>query len=547
MFLGKKTARTALAVFCALAVAGCGFGAQGTKAYAASADDPYNINIGIGGSETEVRFCWQSASSKTGQLQIAKADDVKSGAFPAGSTKYAALERVTATEGYLDNAVSTNTDHPISSFKAEDGTTALTDEYSNKVTVSLSANTSYTYRVGDGTTWSKDYTFRTGSAADGFTFAAFGDPQIGASGDVPSDTAGWADTLRKVTAKYPSADFLFSMGDQVNDYDHVYQQQTEYKGFFNPIASADYLQTHILAAFTGNHDFQMGKYYSYHYNQPNLSPLGQTVTNNVPDRNGDFWFRYGNTLFMVLEGNNFYGVSAHDQFMSKAISANPGVKWKVTAFHQAPYSEANHDGASSADDDVMFMRQNWTKLMDKYDVDIVLNGHDHYYTRSYQMLAGSPVSTEKTQKVTDPKGTVYFTLDSGSGSKYYKYNESQDHSFSAFGWQNKVPTYTYAEVTDSAFTLTTYATNSDTPIDTYTISKTQAPASSSKGGSGGTVSNPASGTQPVSTTQPVPTVSNPPTGDDDGNTPVIFIIAAGALLIAACCVAVIVRRKKAGN
>ena len=55
----------------------------------------------------------------------------------------------------------------------------------------------------------------------------------------------------------------------------------------------------------------MGKYYSYHYDQPNLSTLGQTKTNGVNDNNGDYWYRYGNTLFMSLEGNNFYDVSAH--------------------------------------------------------------------------------------------------------------------------------------------------------------------------------------------------------------------------------------------
>lgn len=529
MFIGRKATKTVVAVFCTLTVAGCGLGAQGTKAYAASTDAPYNINVGIGSSESEVRFCWQSTSSAAGELQIAKTGDMKSSSFPANSTKQAATAELTATEGVLDNPK--NTDHPVSSFKDANGN-ALQDEYSSKVTVSgLSANTSYTYRVGNGTTWSPNYTFQTGSSANGFSFAAFGDPQVGASGNLANDKAGWANTLGKVNSKFPSLNFLFTMGDQVNDYDHLYTQQQEYNAFFNPTSSADYLQSHILAAFSGNHDFQMGKYYSYHYNQPNLSAFGQTKTNNVDDNNGDYWFRYGNTLFMALEGNNFYDVSAHDAFMNQAISANPGVKWKVAAFHQAPYSEANHDGATSSDDDIMFMRKNWTKLMDKYAVDVVLNGHDHYYTRSYQMYGGSPVNTTKTNSVTNPKGTVYFTLDSGSGSKYYKYNTTADHSFSAFGWQNNIPTYSYVKVTDNTFAVTTYTTNSDTPIDAYTITKTKA--------------SPVS--QPGAATTTAATVSNPQTGDNGSDDPVIFIIAAGALLAAAGCVVVIRRRKADQN
>ena len=172
------------------------------------------------------------------------------------------------------------------------------------------------------------------------------------------------------------------------------------------------------------------------------------------------------------------------------------------------------------------MRKNWTKLMDKYGIDVVLNGHDHYYTRSFQMSGGSPVNTVKTNAVTNPKGTVYFTLDSGSGSKYYKYNTTKDHSFSAFGWQNNVPTYTYAKVTDNTFSLTTYATNSDKAIDTYTITKAKA--------------TPVAQTGKTSEAA----VTSPKTGDNNGSDIyLIFTIAAGAFLIAAGCFIVIKKRK----
>lgn len=525
MMNGKKAIRSAVATFCALAIVGAGVASSNVVAMAATTGIPYNVTVGVGSSETELRFTWSSDNSAAGQLQIAKTSDMQNGNFPANATQQAATEKMTATEGVLDTPQ--NTDHPISSLLDENGA-VLQDEYSNKVTVgSLSANTSYTYRVGDGTNWSKNYTLQTGTATGGFTFAAFGDPQIGASGNLDNDKAGWDNTLKKVYSKYPNVNFIFSMGDQVNDYDHLYTQQKEYSAFFNPDSTQDFLQTHVLAAFSGNHDAQMGKYYSFHYNQPNLSTLGQTKTNQVDDNNGDYWFRYGDTLFMVLEANNYYDISAHDAFLNQAISANTNAKWKVVTFHQAPYSEANHDGASTADDDIMFMRKNWTQLMDKYDVDIVLNGHDHYYTRSFQMYGGSPVNAVKTQQVTNPKGTVYFTLDSGSGSKYYKYNTTADHSFSSFGWQNNVPTYTYAKVTDNAFTLTTYATNSDTPIDTYTITKNTG----------------ASTATPTKTTAAAPTTSNPRTGDEEGGTYFTAIIAVAAFLIAIGCVVILKKRK----
>lgn len=524
----KKSVKAAALLLCAAAVASvCGLGR--VPAAAAVSAQPYNITVGVGSSESEACFCWSSADSSAGTLEIAKADDVKNGQFPAGSGRTASAAKKTATEGFLDNPGSTNTDRPVSSYQDANGA-ALADEYSDKVTVQgLTPGVSYTYRVGNGTVWSKAYTFTPQSTAGGFSFAAFGDPQVGASGNLANDTAGWAKTLQKVTAKYPTLSFLFTMGDEVNDYDKLYKQQNEYRSFFNPDASSDIMQTTMLAAYSGNHDFQMGRYFSYHYNLPNLSPLGQTITNKTEDANGDFWFRRGNTLFLVLEGNNFYDVSAHDSFLKQAAAANQDAVWKVAAYHQAPYSEANHDGANTSDDDVLFMRANWTKLMDKYGIDVVLNGHDHYYTRSFQMYGGAAVNTEKVSEVTDPKGTVYFTLDSASGSKYYKYNTAADHSFSAFGWQNKQPTYSVANVTASEFTLATYTADTDQQIDTYTIHKTSGTASSPSSpaaSAAGNASSPSASASAASGSS-----ANPKTGDS-GTGPavlILVILSAGAL------------------
>lgn len=544
MDIQKKIARIAAMSLCAAVAAVSLAGTPALSAKAASADAPYNITVGIGSKETEVRFNWLSTSNVTGKLQIAKTSDMAGGNFPDNSTSSAAISEVTAAEGVLDNS-STAADHPVSYYKAANGTDTLQNEYANKVTVSgLDSGTSYTYRVGDGTNWSQNYTFTTAASTDkGYNFVAVGDPQLGASGNLANDTANWAAALQTIGSKLPHTDFLFSLGDEVNDYDHLYTQQQEYASFFNPDPAGSYLQTHVLAAFSGNHDFQMGKYYSYHYNQPNLSTLGQTVTNNVPDHNGDYWFTYGNTLFMVLEGNNFYGVSDHSAFMKAATDANPNVKWKVVAFHQAPYSDANHDGANTPDDDIVYMRQNWTKLMDTYHIDVVLNGHDHHYTRSYQMLGGTPVNTNNVQSVTNPQGTVYFTLDSGSGSKYYKFNATAQHFFSAFNWQENKPTYTSVQVTDQAFTLSTYTTDSDTPIDTYTINKAQVPAG---GNPSSDVSATPAGTNTTSTTDssvanPSDTSGNPKTSDW---TDIRLFLIPGILLLLASAGYLVFRSRK---
>lgn len=417
---------------------------------------PYNITAGVGSDISEARFNWVSGSSATPVVQLAEAKKVKKDLFPKNAVYTGISVPAIATEGVEDNPTNAET---------------ATGEYACKVTVkNLSADTVYSYRVGDGATWSSVYTFKTGNERN-ISFIVFGDPQIGASGDLEHDRAGWTKTLAAVQKNHPDVNFLFSLGDQVNDYDSVAKQQSEYAIFMNPDPTHNYIQEYQLAVLEGNHDHQMGKYYSFHYNLPNVSDLGQTSNNKILNNDGDYWFTQGPVLFIILEGNNFYDTAAHEQAMKEAIAANKNAKWKIVSFHQAPYSEANHAAANTPDDDVLFMRQNWTKLMDNSQIDVVLNGHDHYYTRSFQMFGGMPVDTVKTDAVTNPKGTVYITLDSASGSKYYKYNTGSDHSFSAVGWQNNVPTYSYVTVTDKQFKITVYEADTGAAIDAYTINK----------------------------------------------------------------------------
>ncbi|MFA6941659.1 MAG: metallophosphoesterase family protein [Clostridiaceae bacterium] len=424
---------------------------------------PYDVNFSLGNDGSEIRFNWLSPDNNRPEVQITKSSNMKDGKFGTGSAVYGTVNAVSAAPGIKD--------YP-------DSTEKPTGEYADKVVVSgLAPSTRYTYRVGDGTTWSKTYTFTTGAPGSGFSFAAFGDLQIGdfdnnISSPTPhksisDDQAGWADTLKKVTTKYPSINFFLVLGDQINEYDNLVKQQEQYVSFFNPDPNNNYLQNYPLVTIEGNHDHSMGKYYSCHFNPPNLSTLGQTENNNVKNGDGDYWFIYHNVLFMILDANAPNDTAAHDQFMKQAVAANPNVKWKIAAWHQSAYS-----AAGGSDNSTLFIRQNWSKLMDKYGVDVVFQGHDHCYTRTYQMLGDLPVDTTLKNTVTNPKGTVYFTLDSSSGSKYYTYASSVKLAFNAVSWQQYVPTYSYITIDDTHFKITTFRTDTGDSIDTYSITKT---------------------------------------------------------------------------
>jgi hypothetical protein len=297
--------------------------------------------------------------------------------------------------------------------------------YANKVIVTgLDGSSSYVYRVDDGEEWSGAYSFATRNERS-FGFLVVGDPQLGAASTGPetldSDTAGWTDTLDKATGKYPSASFLLSLGDQVNDYDKREAQDAEYIAYFSPAR----LKSLPVATGDGNHDFQMGEYYGYHYNPPNLSsPYGSSYGND-----GDSWFAYGDALFLMLNSNT-ESVATHDLFIRDAIAENPGAKWRIVGFHHAIYSEAEHFN----DPDVVDRRNNYAPIFDRYRINLVLQGRDHSYTRTYQMLGGKPRKDQAANAdgaLVDPTGTLYLTFDSGSGSKFYDWKDQAPEVFSA--------------------------------------------------------------------------------------------------------------------
>jgi 3',5'-cyclic AMP phosphodiesterase CpdA len=177
---------------------------------------------------------------------------------------------------------------------------------------------------------------------------------------------------------------------------------------------------------------------------------------------------------MVLNTNNSSATS-HSEFMAEAIAANPGALWKVVVFHHSLYSSARHV------DDVDDLRTSLVPVMDDHDIDVVLAGHDHFYARSYPLsnfeVAEDNSNVDEAGRVVDPSGTVYFTADSASGSKYYDFNEIEGYTnyyLAAYSQPNE-PSYLNVEVQaltyGDTFTVSAYLTADGSMIDTYTILK----------------------------------------------------------------------------
>jgi 3',5'-cyclic AMP phosphodiesterase CpdA len=98
--------------------------------------------------------------------------------------------------------------------------------------------------------------------------------------------------------------------------------------------------------------------------------------------------------------------------------AHPEVDWVVVCMHQPAISTADHTNGAD-----LGVRQEWLPLFDRYQVDLVLCGHEHHYERSHPLRGTqdneirTPIPVETHGDVTDStKGTVHVIIGGGGTS-----------------------------------------------------------------------------------------------------------------------------------
>lgn len=467
------------------------------------ATDYTKVSLTPGKDETELNFAWYSEKT-----------DAEGTPVVHFGTDQNALETFTGTVGDVDQSLT--------------GDTAY--EYNYVTVTGLQPNTTYYYTVERNGEQSEVVEYST-KDTETVKMLYVGDPQIGASKGQPqdggelSDEAGtantaamndgfaWNRTLNTALEENPDINFVISAGDQVNKTGEA--KEEEYAAYL----SADALASLPVATTIGNHD-SLNADYSYHFNNPNATDLGTT------EAGGDYYYSYGDGLFIVLNTNN-YNVAEHAEAIKEAVAAYPDAKWRIVTIHQDIYGS----GLDHSDTDGMILRTQLTPVFDENDIDVVLQGHDHTYSRTkllygdgqthssyefqltedgtdydwdhaYNVETGEQIplnpeegdtdgaalkdaftednmcyTIEDTEgnTVTDPQGILYMTANSASGSKYYELIPTQQ-DYVAVRSQNWLPSYSVITMDADSFTIETYQIKDDgtvEPIDeAFTIEKT---------------------------------------------------------------------------
>lgn len=300
----------------------------------------------------------------------------------------------------------------------------------------LKPGTEYVYRVGDGQGhYSHQGTFRT---ADGFAdrtkFLYFADSQA----QTEREFQLWGDTVNKAVQEHPDAEFMVHAGDMVDK--GFLEEQWNY--WFS--SAQEHLMNTTLVSAIGNHEVMGTKEngdFLAHFNQPGNGLDSLKGTN--------FSFDYNHIHFVVL--NSEYMLKEQQEWLEQDLAVNDKL-WTIALFHQGPYGSI-YDTAK--------VRELWAPVLEKHGVDLVLNGHDHIYLRSY-LMKNRHIST-------DGQGTTYMVAGS-TGPKFYAHTER--------GWHEvvddeKIQMYASVEVVGDKLHVVA-KTISGRVVDEFTLTKTDA-------------------------------------------------------------------------
>ncbi|MGC8847178.1 MAG: fibronectin type III domain-containing protein, partial [Candidatus Hydrogenedens sp.] len=269
---------------------------------------------------------------------------------------------------------------------------------------SLEPNTNYEYRVGNPNLeiWSDWYTFKTEpTQAKTFSFIYLGDAQNGLE--------EWGKLLKKSIEKCPDCSFILMAGDLVNRGN----ERDDWDAFFH-YADNIFAQYPIVPTI-GNHEYKSNPLLPKMYLDFFVLP-----TNGPANITSEFCYsvKYLNAQFIILNAN--HNPEQQVPWLEHQLSGSSSL-WKFLLFHQPFYSSAPRR-------DNKHLRDAWLPLIDQYHVDIVFQGHDHSYWRTYPL--------KNNQKVSPTEGTYYVI--SFSGTKSYEQQEKTEIIEIAF---EKIPTY----------------------------------------------------------------------------------------------------------
>lgn len=220
--------------------------------------------------------------------------------------------------------------------------------------------------------------------------------KIWALGDMGMGTEGqtkvYQQYLKFAGNNYTNLWLLLGDNAYAQGYDWEYQLR-----FFEYYQAERLMKQTVIFPSPGNHDYTpttnrviedpILDYFKI-FTMPTNGEIG-----GVPSKSKAYYsYNYANIHFVSLDS---YGIEALDKYLyspdskqmkwlEEDLKANKQ-KWTIVYWHHPPYSMGSRN--SDTEKDLTSIRENIVPILEKYKVDLVLNGHSHTYERS-QMIKG---------------------------------------------------------------------------------------------------------------------------------------------------------------
>lgn len=375
------------------------------------------LSLQMGENDFERRFVWYAEkSTKSAAVQYTKKSDyIKNKNFKNGEIAFGTVEEIY-----------NNPKNVSCKVKIEN----------------LAPNTEYCYRVGDGTDFLKEiFEFKTPTANKNRSFAVISDLHCMYKPDAPNlweyRRPQWQNTINQINNFDDRISCLISGGDNISSYNMGLNGdeenlriicEREHEFLFEP----ELTKSIPFATVMGNHE---AEYYNaenpassvmgYHFYMPN----DDGVSGHVPKTtSGNFCFLSGDVLviglnFAVDTKGNYQKTDYQttEKYLNWAVNKYPNALWRVVVTHIQGFTFIG----DSRGTETPYMMQKQDELCTKFNIDLMLTGHAHGFSRSY------PIKNGKANKNAIENINGIDTICSSEGTVHYNIPSALNHSFTS--------------------------------------------------------------------------------------------------------------------
>jgi predicted phosphodiesterase len=265
------------------------------------------------------------------------------------------------------------------------------------------------------------YAQSTATTANGTGPADF---NIAAAGDWGCDSAT-EDTVDNIISKSPEV--VIGLGD------NAYEDDVDC--WFDIVEPIDDIMKNVI----GNHDIEDGH-------------LDEILEHYDDDYQSEqyYAFSHENVRIIVMSTEVDYSAdSAQHSFVESELedaASDSSIDWIIVAMHRQMYGSPS-DATGSLDNDQLNLIEVYHPLFQKYDVDLVLYGHNHYYERTYPLNFTSDeenddddddhdtdepfITTREKTNYLNPDGQIFITIGTG-GQSIFEFTDRKPYVVSQF-------------------------------------------------------------------------------------------------------------------